>query len=318
VLLVPLTLVGLGYLWAMGLSLGEMAERDARFAPLWCEMLHRQGRDREALQRAELAMRQSPNDPVPHLVVGTVLRAMGRNREALERIHASAKLGGGGPADFELGMIAWQAGMEDEASRRFVASLKDPQLGKNRRRTVQLYLSRLRGRDLAVRNESPLVIYLRSQLTSRSASTGEAFRRIHLATCGITRMFSVAAGTAGLQPLEGEMDRLRAIDYEDDVQLEDTKALAELRAEFDRSVRSCAKAVRRLASRRAEREIAEAEAAYARGSQAARRPYEALAAAARAQVQMVACLLRHHPRSAELAPALDSAIWRMKVRRSLA
>lgn len=298
-------------------SLGPRAEGDPRFASVWCEVLYRQGRHDEALRRAELAIRRAPDDPVPHLIAGSVLRSLGRGREALEKLRTAARLGGGGQVQFELGMVSWQAGLREEVARCFLAALRDPKLPRYRRHEAELYLSRLRGPGLAARDPSPVIAFLRNELSGHRADKRSALRHAHLASYGIARLFSLIAGTVGPEPVGDELAQLRKIKLSA-MNLDDPEALVRLRGEFDRGLKSCAQAARDPARSGGESDIRKALADHDREASEARQPFARMAAAARAQVDLVASWLRHHPRGAEASVQVDAALRRMKARRALA
>jgi hypothetical protein len=238
---------------------------------------------------------------------------MGRSREAFQKIQTAVELGGEGQAELELAVLCWQGGLSDEAARRFLAALQDPDLPDRSRREAERGLARLRGPGLAVGRKSAIDDYVEGQLGLLTDLPADMLRQAHLATCGITRLYFVMAGTVGSDPVGDELDRLQRIVY-DAEGVADLRGLAEFNAEFDRSVQACARAVRALAEEGADRQVDVALAAYSAESSRGASPLEQMARAARAQIKMLHAWLVSHPRSAELTLQADAALRRMKAR----
>jgi len=293
-------------------GLGEFAERHPKFVFHWSDLLHRRGRDKEALERAELAIRHSPNDPLPYLVAGSVLRATGRLREALDRISAAAKLGGGALADLERGLVYWEAGFTDQAKRSLLAAGSDPKLPRHRKALADLYVKRLQGPGLVPSVSSPVETLVQEALKYRSTDPGNVLWQIHLASAGLTRAFSLMSGTVGLEPVGDELGALKRVAYQA-ADIDKPNAFLEIRAECDRAVKACAHAAKTLAPEAIRPKIDKILAEYATQASAGTHVGQA-AAAARAQVMIVAAWLSSHPRRSELLLQVDMALARMNSR----
>jgi hypothetical protein len=51
---------------------------------------------------------------------------MGRTRDALKRFRTAATLGARGAAEMETGLLMWDAGLNEDASRCFANALEPP------------------------------------------------------------------------------------------------------------------------------------------------------------------------------------------------
>lgn len=297
-------------------NLGPKAEFDPRFASVWCEVLHRMGRDEEALERAELALRRDPENPAPHLVVGSVLRSLGRTREALARVRTAARLGAGGLADIEMALLYWQGGLKGEASRSFVKGLADKKLSQRKKLEAKAYLTRMRGSKGDSSYSSYIIKMLHSRLQKRSTSAARSVSRVRLATYGTSRSYGMLGGTIGTDPQPTEIDSIRKMSVTQHDQV-DTESLTVLQRESDRMAVDAGRALKTLYPRAAG-DISAAEADYGRRRSFGVEGAAGLAAAAVGHLAMLEAALRHHPRAGEIGPTLESAARKMEARKALA
>jgi len=297
-------------------KLGPTAETDARFATLWCDVLHRLGRDAEALDRAKTAIERAPKDPMAYLVVGTVYRTLGLMREAFENTEKAVKLGAGGTAEFQLAMMLWRAGFPEEAAKRLDAAKADRKLPTRLRARVDLCLSCLRGGELQPDPSGSAEGELARNMTRAWTSTDDLFRQIHIGTYGIGRMCSIIAGTAKRTPTSEELARIRRISSARRPTGQDI--VTALRKELALCVRSFAQAagvMARGAKAEADRALAVYIAQIAQVSSTDALGH--ISAAAGAQLRMMEAVLRTHPRGNELAARLRTINERMRVRRAI-
>jgi tetratricopeptide (TPR) repeat protein len=296
--------------------LGAKAEDDPKLAAVWCEVLHRLGRDEEALERAELALSRTRKDPAPHLVVGSVLRSVGRTREALERVRAALRLGAKGTADIEMAMLCWQGGLKNRASRSFAKALSDPGLPESKKEEVRLYLSRMREPEMKSPYSSDVIDLLHSRARMGRASAEEAIVRGNYATYGMARAYGMLTGSIGPEPIDDELDRLRKMSADAEGPI-DARALLDLHMQSDKMLEDASRALTAMYPRAAD-DIGGAVAEYRRRLRSCDDEASKLAAASSAHMMALRAALGGHPRAAELQPALDIAARKMKARTAMA
>jgi hypothetical protein len=171
----------------------------------------------------------------------------------------------------------------------------------------------MRGPDLGLTRYSEPMEFINGQLMEASTEPGNLMRQIHLASCGVTRAYALIAGTIGLDPIGGEIDNLRGIDYADEA-LRKPTVFVDIRTEYDRAVKACAEAVRSLMPESGARAVEEELREYARNSTNAVSVLDQIAAAGLAQAKIVAIMLENHDRKAHIGAQARTIMDRMHAR----
>lgn len=298
-------------------DLGPLANKDPRFAALWCETLHSLGRDQEALQRAEIAVKEDPDAPTPHLIIGSVLSSVGRTREAFVHIYRAKELGVGGQASYQAGVLSWEAGLNEEGKRHFIEALEDVNLPEKIRSKIRLNLDRQDGRMFEPVCRSRVEDHILSCLDGVRPSSGDSLWQIHLASYGIARSFSVLCGTSSLDATGNEIERLQSVTYSTENML-DPDVFVQIRPEYDRAVKSLADFLRNALPASAGADIDTALRNYGKSSYGSVGSAAPLAAGARAQVDLMSVWLQRHPKNDQLAVQIDTIVKRMESRMLMA
>jgi len=294
-------------------DLGDLTESDPRFAVLWCKTLHLQGRGKEAAEYAKRATLKSPNAPTPHLVLGMVYQSLGMPREAYQSLLRAIELGAGAEAEYQLGMVLWEVGFPEEASKRFVKLKNTRGVPVNLRWRIDRSLMLLSGnvtRRMARQSGGDLDYFV-SEMKTASTDESKVLRQIHLATYGMARYASIAAGTALVSPNPEERRRYGKA-LQSSVLTPGTD-YTDLRAELKAAVESFGAAMT-AAAPDAKTDVDASRSRYIAASEGKSDLFGLIAAASKTQADMAATALRRHPRKADLAHRLDCVLRRMEAR----